>query len=182
MPLGDAPGGRRHSAGPRRQRHGWTARDAPLQRALTGGKSGGVLHILKLCVGPRDVATLRAGQARRIALDPPLRHLTRMHPKRAEEIIGEGSLYWVVAGFVCVRQRILDIRSEAAGDGTAHAALVLDPDLVAVAARPVKAFQGWRYLTAEAAAPDIGNATEDASGVSALPEALRRELQTLCLL
>ena len=103
-----------------------------------------VLHILKLCVGPRDVATLRAAQARRAELDPPLRHLTRMQPKRAAEVTAGGSLYWVVAGFVCVRQRILEIRTENSSDGTPHAALVLDPELVAVAARPVKAFQGWR--------------------------------------
>lgn len=147
-------------------------------------RSGGVLHIIKLCVGPRDVASLRAAQERRARLDPPLRHLTRMQPKRAAEILEGGSLYWVVAGFACVRQRILDIRTEAAEDGTAHAALVLDPALVAVAARPVKAFQGWRYLEAEAAPPDIAarppGAGED--GIAALPEALRRELQLLCLL
>lgn len=147
-----------------------------------GGISRGVLHILKLCVGPRDVAALRAAQERRVALDPPLRHLTRQMPKRAEEILDGGSLYWVVAGFCCVRQRILDIREEAGQDGTPHAALVLDPALVAVEARPVKPFQGWRYLAAEAAPADIASAAADASGVSALPEALRRELQLLCLL
>ncbi|MCQ4161299.1 DUF1489 domain-containing protein [Roseomonas sp. GC11] len=128
------------------------------------------------------MASLREGQARRALLDPPLRHLTRQFPKRAPEIIGSGSLYWVVAGFCCVRQRILDIREEAGDDGTPHAALVLDPELVAVAARPVKPFQGWRYLAPEAAPPDIASAAADATGISALPEALRRELQALCLL
>ncbi|MFC4166784.1 DUF1489 family protein [Teichococcus aestuarii] len=143
-----------------------------------------MLHIIKLCVGPRDVASLRAAQERRAVLDPPLRHLTRMQPKRAEEVLAGGSLYWVVAGFACVRQRILDIRTEAAEDGTAYAALVLDPALVAVAARPVKAFQGWRYLAPEAAPPDIAARPDGAAddGIAALPEALRRELQLLCLL
>jgi len=141
-----------------------------------------VLHIIKLCVGPRDVATLRAGQERRARLDPPLRHLTRMTPKRAEEVLDGGSLYWVVAGFVCVRQRILDIRPEPASDGTPHTALVLDPELVAVAARPVRPFQGWRYLEADAAPPDIAAPSEDATGIAALPPALRRELQLLALL
>lgn len=155
----------------------------PLAAARDGRRSVGVLHILKLCVGPRDVASLRAAQERRATLDPPLRHLTRMQPKRAAEVLEDGSLYWVVAGFVCVRQRILDIRTEAAEDGTSYAALVLDPALVAVSARPVKPFQGWRYLTAEAAPPDLGasaDGTQD--GIDALPEALRRELRLLCLL
>jgi len=141
-----------------------------------------VLHLIKLAVGPRDVATLRTGQERRARLDPPLRHLTRMTPKRAEEILAGGSLYWVVAGFVCVRQRIQDIRPEAAADGTPHTALVLDPELVAVAARPMRPFQGWRYLEAEAAPPDLAAPAEDASGIAALPPALRRELQLLALL
>nr|WP_235913889.1 DUF1489 domain-containing protein [Pseudoroseomonas coralli] len=140
------------------------------------------MHLIKLCVGPRDVATLRTGQERRARLDPPLRHLTRMAPKRAEEVLEGGSLYWVVAGFVCVRQRILDIRAEQASDGAPHAALVLHPELIAVAARPMKPFQGWRYLQAETAPPDLAAPSEDASGIAALPPELRRELQLLALL
>ncbi|MCI0754411.1 DUF1489 family protein [Teichococcus vastitatis] len=141
-----------------------------------------MLHILKLSVGPRDVASLRAAQARRVELDPPLRHLTRMAPKRAAEVLDGGSLYWVVAGYACVRQRILDIRTEAGSDGTPHAALVLDPELVAVAARPVKPFQGWRYLEAMAAPSDLVAGATDSSGIAALPPALRQELQALCLI
>ena len=141
-----------------------------------------MLHLIKLCVGPRDVATLRTGQERRARLDPPLRHLTRMTPKRAEEVLAGGSLYWVVAGFVCVRQRLLDIRTEPTGDGTPHAALVLDPELVAVAARAVKPFQGWRYLEPDAAPADLAAPAQDASGIAALPAELRRELQLLALL
>jgi hypothetical protein len=141
-----------------------------------------VLHILKLSVGPRDVASLRTIQERRVQLDPPLRHLTRMAPKRADEVTDGGSIYWVVAGFVCVRQRIVDIRTEPGKDGTPHAALILDPALVPVQARPVKPFQGWRYLAADVAPPDIGASPANGSGIDALPEALRRELQILCLL
>ncbi|MGY4801156.1 DUF1489 family protein [Teichococcus aerofrigidensis] len=141
-----------------------------------------MLHILKLCVGPRDIAALRAAQARRVALDPPLRHLTRMAPKRAEEILEGGSLYWVVAGFVSVRQRILEIRQEPGADGTPHTALVLDPVLTPVAARPVKPFQGWRYLAAEVAPPDLAAGATPAEGLADLPAALRRSLEELCLL
>ncbi|MDJ0386582.1 DUF1489 domain-containing protein [Roseomonas sp. E05] len=154
----------------------------PLVAPARRRTSPAVLHLIKLCVGPRDVATLQAGQERRAQLDPPLRHLTRMAPKRAAEVLDGGSLYWVVAGFVCVRQRILDIRAEAAADGSARTALVLDAALVAVAGRPVKPFQGWRYLEAEAAPPDLAAPAEDASGIAALPPALRRELQLLALL
>ncbi len=45
-----------------------------------------MLHLMKLCVGVRDPAELRAWQAER-ARRPPLRHLTRHMPRRAAEIV-----------------------------------------------------------------------------------------------
>ncbi len=138
-----------------------------------------MLHLIKLSVGPKDVAQLRAIQARRAVAEPPLRHQTRMMPKRAAEILAGGSIYWVVAGFVQVRQRILDIIEEEWDDGTRCAGLVLDPELVAVAARPMKPFQGWRYLEAKDAPVDLGAGLGD---VAAMPEGLRRELADLGLL
>ncbi len=140
-----------------------------------------MLHLIKLSVGPKDVAQLREIQARRAVADPPLRHQTRMFPKRAAEILAGGSIYWVVAGFLQVRQRILEIREEAWDDGTTCAGLVLDPELVPVAARPVKPFQGWRYLEPTAAPPDVAEAAV-AEGVEALPARLREELRALGLL
>ncbi len=140
-----------------------------------------MLHLIKLSVGPKDVAALAAIQARRAQTDPPLRHQTRMFPKRAAEIVNGGSIYWVVAGFVQVRQRILDIREEKWEDGTGCAGLVLDPELVPVAARPQKPFQGWRYLAPEAAPPDAKDAGP-AEGLEELPPKLLRELRQLGLI
>jgi hypothetical protein len=142
-----------------------------------------VPHLIKLSVGPRDVEQLRAIQAGRVESDPPLRHRTRMFPRRAAEILSfGGSIYWVVAGFVRVRQRILDIREETGDDGIARAGLVLDPELVPVEARPLKPFQGWRYLSPEAAPPDLRPGAVEARGLDALPAGLRRELRDLGLL
>jgi len=141
-----------------------------------------VLHLIKLAVGPKDVAALAALQQERLRRDPPLRAWTRMFPKRIGELTAGGSIYWVVAGFVRVRQRILDIREEAWDDGTPCAALVLDPLLVPVAARPVKPFQGWRYLRPEEAPPDLAQDRPFAQGIEALPPALRRKLAELCLI
>jgi hypothetical protein len=140
-----------------------------------------MLHLMKLAVGIRDLAHLQQVQADRARANPPLRHLTRNHPRRAAEVLDGGSLYWVVAGWMLVRQRVVDIRSARAEDGTAHAALVLDPVLVPLAGRAARPFQGWRYLEAAAAPPDLA---PDASGEDsqALPAALRRELQALGLL
>lgn len=143
---------------------------------------GAVLHLIKLSVGPKDLAELAAIQARRAALDPPLRHQTRMVPKRVAELLDGGSIYWVVAGFVRARQRLLDITEDRWDDGTTCAGLVLHPELVPVEARPMKAFQGWRYLQPEAAPADLGRGQAPADGLEGLPPALRRELQALCLI
>ncbi len=140
-----------------------------------------VLHLLKLSVGTRDIAGLAAWQALRGAAEPPLRHQTRQRPKRAAEIIDGGSIYWVIQGILRVRQRVIDITEDVWDDGTTCAGLVLDPVLVPVAARPVKPFQGWRYLDPTAAPPDIA-AMAAASGIEALPPAMRAELQSLGLL
>ena len=139
-----------------------------------------MLHIAKLAVGVRDVAHLRAIQAARVATDAPLRHYTRSVPRRAVEIAAGGSIYWVVAGAMIVRQRVLQVTEDRWEDGTRCAALELDPALVQVLGRPTKAFQGWRYLSPEDAPADLeaGAAVEDGE----LPAALRAQLRALCLL
>ncbi len=140
-----------------------------------------MLHIIKLCVGVSDIAELRGYQQARLARGEPLRHLTRSFPRRAPEVIDGGSLYWVISGAVAVRQRIIDIQEAAYDDGSKCAALHFDPELVPVAARPTKPFQGWRYLDPAAAPPDLA-ALASAEGAEALPPAMRRELETLGLL
>lgn len=153
--------------------------------AATAGRTadaGPVLHLLKLSVGPRDVAELRDVQTRRLAANPPLRHRTRMYPRRAAELLDGGSIFWVVAGFVQVRQRVLRIDRATREDGVACADLVLDPTLVPVEMRSVKAFQGWRYLESAAAPKDLAHDAPAAEGLEALPAQLRRELRELGLI
>jgi hypothetical protein len=141
-----------------------------------------VLHIIKLAVGPKDVAAMARAQAARAASAEGLRHVTRMTPRRAPEILEGGSLYWVVAGILSVRQRILALEPVKRADGTAATAIILEPGLVPVHPRPVKPFQGWRYLTAESAPPDLAAGEAVAEGIEALPPKLRRELAILGLL
>lgn len=140
-----------------------------------------MLHLMKLAVGARDIADIRAFQAERAGREPPLRHRTRHFPRRAEELMAGGSIYWVVAGAMIVRQRVLDVLSEPAEDGSASASLVLDPALVPVEGRLMKPFQGWRYLAPNDAPPDIVTGAS-APSVMTLPPAMQRELRALCLL
>ena len=68
-------------------------------------------------------------------------------------------------------------------DGTPCCGLHLDPTLVGVQLRPVKAFQGWRYLAAADAPPDRPQGLAEAQeGFEAMPAAMRRELAELGLL
>ncbi len=140
-----------------------------------------MLHLTKLAVGVRDVGQLEAWQAGRAVSHPPLRHRTRNSPRRAAEVVDGGSMYWVVNGAMLVRQRVVEIIEDHWDDGRNCAGLVLDPLLVPVAARPMKPFQGWRYLNPQDAPEDLAHRSA-ARGESGLPPALRRQLQELCLL
>ena len=140
-----------------------------------------MLHLTKLAVGARDIAHLRATQAERARSDAPLRHRTRNFPRRAAEVLEGGSIYWVVGGATLVRQAVRDIREDCWNDGAACAAIVLDPVLVPVLARPTKPFQGWRYLQAADAPADLA-AIAAAEGEDALPAQLLRDLRELCLI
>jgi hypothetical protein len=102
-----------------------------------------------------------------------------MVPKRAAELLDGGSIYWVIRGEILCRERILDIRPFVDRDGVGRCRLVLDPQCVPVQPRPYRAFQGWRYLQAKDAPPDLGRV---APGAVNMPEPLRRELRELGLL
>jgi hypothetical protein len=143
------------------------------------------LHIVKLCVGCDSVEDLvdwiefRIDEARRQGREPEYGHVTRMVPKRVEEILDGGSLYWVIKGNVQCRQRILDIRPFTDADGIRRCKIVLDPTVIVTDWQPRRAFQGWRYLAAKDAPADLA---ADKVGQAALPPELRRELADLGLL
>ena len=145
-----------------------------------GGAPGGVIHLVKLAVGVRDLGHLAEIQSRRARLDPPLRHQTRSMPKRADELTDGGSIYWVITGAILVRQKVIAVIEDRWDDGSACAGLVLDPDLVRVVARSTKPFQGWRYLAPEAAPADIISGTSRID--QDMPPALVRDLTALALL
>lgn len=115
------------------------------------------LHILKLCVGCDSVEDLADWQRARAAELPGglPRHVTRMWPRRGDEVLDGGSIYWIIKGQVLVRQRILRLDEVTGEDGVTRCALVLDPELVRTEPAPRRPFQGWRYLSAEDAPRDM---------------------------
>src|SRR5262245_55495731 len=100
-----------------------------------------------------------------------------MVPKRRDDVLDGGSLYWVIKGFVAVRQRLIHIRPFVDKEGVPRCHLVYDKDIVMVSPRPRRAFQGWRYLDAKDAPPDVR-----AGKGGGLSDKLQRELAELGLL
>jgi len=143
------------------------------------------IHLIKLSVGTDSVADLeqwiklKIKERKRRGQKPQRIHTTRMVPKRTEELIDGGSVYWVIKGQIMCRERILAIEPFTDKDGIGRCRLVLDPKCVLVEPRPRAAFQGWRYLEDRDAPRDLAKA---APGAAAMPEQMRRELRELGLL
>jgi len=150
------------------------------------GPAGMTLHLVKLCVGVASIEELdtwqsaRLLQLRKASRSATLFHTTFQTPKRQDELLDGGSIYWVIKGAIQVRQRLIGFSEGHRSDGSPGCRLLLDPALVSVRPVPRRAFQGWRYLAGEDAPPDIGNAGE--TGLVNMPEQLRRELAELCLI
>ena len=139
------------------------------------------LHLIKLCVGADSIEDLaqrqkkRAAQRKKKGGTGDVMHITRMTPKRADELLKGGSLYWVIKGQIAVRQKLLALKP-VVREGVPHCALVLDTKLVPTARRTHRAFQGWRYFDAADAPRDL--IARDKS----IPDRLREELTDLGLL
>ncbi len=141
------------------------------------------LHLLKLAVGIDGVDHLRAVQAARLARTGRLIHVTRYRPRRAEEILAGGSMYWVVRHRIRVRQRIVGLdRHETAAGGKPKCAIVLDPALIATDPVHRRPHQGWRYLEAANAPRDLGPVGTVALPEDSFPPEMAAELRALGLL
>lgn len=136
---------------------------------------------MKLCVGVQSLeqysqwSEQRWNERRAAGIEPPLFHVTRMVPKRRDELVGN-SLFWVIAGQIQCRQKLLAIEPFEDEEGIRRCRLVLDRDVVPTEWKRKRAFQGWRYLSKRAAPKDLP------PGFEGMPEKLRRELDDLGLL
>jgi len=141
------------------------------------------LNLIKLCVGCDSIEDLREwidwrlSEQRKARKKPEHAHVTRMTPKRVDELLAGGSLYWVIKGIIQVRQRLVDIRPFTDDEGIHRCRLVLEPKLVPTEWQPRSAFQGWRYLPEKDAPAD----ERPGRGGDDLPPALRAALAELGL-
>lgn len=143
------------------------------------------LHLVKLCVGCDSVEDLagwiaeRGAERLRRGAVPEHIHRTRQSPKRAEDLLDGGSLYWVIKGEIKVRETIRELCAVTNDAGVSHCDIVLSGELVPVAPRRLRPFQGWRYLAAHEAPRDLASF---GTGMRSLPPDLARELSELGLL
>jgi hypothetical protein len=144
------------------------------------GKSG-TIHLIKLCVGAERVEDLTEWQASARAKGPDglPRHVTRMWPKRADEVLNGGSLYWVFKGLVLCRQKVLRLDEITGQDGIARCCIVLSPEVIRVVSTAKRPFQGWRYLPPEDAPRDLPKGRE---AEEALPQDLQNALAEIGVL
>lgn len=144
------------------------------------------LHLVKLCVGIDSVEDLEAyrrdqvRQAAEAGVAPFYnRHRTRSWPRRADELLDGGSLYWVIKGQIRARQKLVRLEQVTDEEGRSFCGLVMEPEVVRTEPRGYRAFQGWRYLE-ETDAP--ADARQAGAIDPAMPPDLAEELRRLGLL
>ncbi len=142
------------------------------------------VHLLKTAVGAADLDALRRRQdARRAVRDgrEVVLGYTRNKPRRLDELIAGGSIYWIVRARIQARQRFLGLADAVDEGGRFYCELHLDPHLIETVPVPRRAIQGWRYL-APAEAPADLDIAYGGDGEEELPAHLVRELRELGLL
>ena len=130
-----------------------------------------MIHMIKLCVGVSSLQELEDYRDERAHWwdadygEDVHVHRTRMMPKRAAEMEGKASIYWVISGQVVCRQPILRLAKYTNDEGIDYCDIIMAPDMIRTVPYPKRPFQGWRYLRPEDAPPDIG-ANENAESLA----------------
>ena len=142
------------------------------------------VNMIKLSVGIENIDHLTQVQEGRVRLaeaageGPRLFHRTRHMPRRGDELLDGGSIYWIIKGRTRARQRLIGLESDVDEEGRKFCRLMLEPGLVPTDPWPHRPFQGWRYLETKDAPPDRARGQADQE----MPEEMIEELRDLGLL
>lgn len=129
------------------------------------------LHLTKVAYGAQSLDEIRSWFASR---GGEARLTTRYLPKRHDEIVPGGSLFWIFKHQLVMRSPIL--RFEETDGGRTN--IVIAAKLIDVAPRPKRAHQGWRYLEDADAPRDLGSGED---GGEVLPGHIAADLARLGL-
>ena len=69
-----------------------------------------MLHLKKLCVGIKSFEMLQEWQDNELKCNRQLFHTTRMKPKKINEILPNGSIYWIAKNKFFARQKNISSR------------------------------------------------------------------------
>tara|TARA_Y100001954_G_C15568846_1_gene482464 strand:- start:227 stop:631 length:405 start_codon:yes stop_codon:yes gene_type:complete len=134
------------------------------------------MNLLKLAVGIKSFNELKLKQSIRFKQHNQIIHITRLFPKKFELIKNRGSMYWIINGYISVRQKIINLEKVKHEDGKNYCHIILDQRLVETRQIRYRAFQGWRYLRPE-------NTPEDIQGEKYKSNSqLYKILEDLCLI
>ena len=144
------------------------------------------INIIKLAVGIQDIDHLKRVQEIKLRTSGlivdgvhQLYHTTRNMPKKSNEILKGGSIYWVIRGVLQIRQPIIGIKKIKTKLERPVCAIILKQKLIRTHPKTVRAFQGWRYLTLKEAPNDL---IEEPIYNSSLPKEMAKELKVLGLM
>ena len=117
------------------------------------------VNLIKLCVGAQNVSDLYNWQKNRLIhrenLENPATFLiTRMRPRRKNEILNGGSIFWVIKGLILARQKIIGFDNFMSEDKILKCKIILDRKIILTDAYHKKPFQGWRYFSHQEAPKD----------------------------
>lgn len=137
------------------------------------------LNLIKMAVGIADLDDLARVQKLRRKERGRYGFYTRNMPKRGDELLDGGSIYWVIKGQIRARQRLLGLHPMEDEEGKRFCVVEFDKNIVPTQPRRQRPFQGWRYLApADAPRDRPPGAAED----DELPPAMAEELRQLGLL
>jgi hypothetical protein len=131
------------------------------------------LNMTRIAFGADSPAHLRA-RLEAYAEGGEVRLTTRYMPKRHEEMAG-GSLYWILNHSLIGRSPLIGFMD----NGQGRIWIRIRPELIPVRGVPKRAHQGWRYLEAKDAPPDLGDT--DADGRDHMPPKMLGELMKMGL-
>lgn len=148
------------------------------------------IHLIKMAAGIESYDHLVERQQLFALNDPTYgklvgRHWTKHRPKRADEIEGVASIFWVFKGAIRARQPILALEvhesTDEEGKTLKRCAIVLDTNaLVPTVPQPRRPHQGWRYFEPDDAPKDLAGGGQNVD--PDMPMELRAELAALGLL
>jgi hypothetical protein len=133
------------------------------------------LNLLKLAVGINGIDQLRQIREARAAERGGNWVYTRNRPRRAQEVLAGGSIYWVIGGQIRVRQLVTGLCGERDDTGRRYCRIEVDAELVPTLPRACRPFQGWRYLAPVDAPPDRSASAQP-------PDRMLAELRALGLI